>query len=959
MLEMKLPRRAAAGDGGQKTAEDEQGGGGVGGDSRLDKEAVFEWFGLRLSPARRLEFMCGLLHMCQPLELRFLGACLEDLARKDFHVLRDSESRANNPSDLGLLADVSDPVVRSKLLVSLSLLGSGNRECAGVLFRILSHAEPNPPGAGDEPDLDQMALLFTMASLHPAFPFHQRETLRAQLERVKKAAEEDGERRRRQQQQRVSTRNKVPKRGYLSPSTETRISDRAQSPLANQSQARTIQREAVYIEKIMLKGISRNRGDREYSFVVKWSDASSSSVTKTHQDLEDFLFKLPKEQAMEPFEKSILRLLSHGDRQECRDLEHILREKFQSAPLAFRQRGLICSFFQRDTSGSSFSHCKCALCGHHSRPGGLTLFFFSTAGSHPKYLTSLLSPLSLHSTKNVQGDSWRLPQVEYNGVADKRRKAPMTKLNPEPCEAAAQQHTAQEQWNSLPVSRTRAWPPGGGREKSKKGEDRVAVVPNGVMKTALLPLVKQAAGKGRGRDVCGETSSEGYSSPSSPQHDGHESLESEDDKDRDTDSTSDDLGKGAAETLSRKAIGGTAVATVRPMIPAAQREGPSHLESPRNAAEFSQLAFVQPMTYMMQNGAGKLSSDCEKPHLEPTLLTTKAAHLSGPPPANPVLQPLVQRFRTAPPPPNSESTVHQPPMGAISVIPPSSAYMSPLQPAYLGSDSTEPHIKCPPLPTSLPLPYSLPGTSAVVPPPGAAAMSTAGQAQSVPPPVVPTHTPGPAPTPSPALTHSTAQSDTTSYINSTTSGSSAGGPSQQQQGGPPQQGGCGACGCRGSCGSIHTPSYCYPPQVARQVFSIQPFIHLPSLCGGSYLSQAAQGSGATQLPFFPASPSPYAGAPLLHTPSDHMLGAQTGYSLQQMPAFGRFYPPLFPSMGVLPGSGGTAAMKKSSSASCYNCGVSGHYAHECKQPSADTTQQGGFRLKFVTSQSSGGPDKAD
>lgn len=73
--------------------------------------------------------MYGLLHMCQPLEIRFLGSCLEDLARKEVHVFRDFEITANCQTDLALLKDVGDPVVRSKLLVYLSLLRSGNRMC--------------------------------------------------------------------------------------------------------------------------------------------------------------------------------------------------------------------------------------------------------------------------------------------------------------------------------------------------------------------------------------------------------------------------------------------------------------------------------------------------------------------------------------------------------------------------------------------------------------------------------------------------------------------------------------------------------------------------------------------------------------------------------------------------------------------------------------------------------------
>lgn len=207
---------------------------------QLDKETVFEWFGLHLNPAKRVEFMCGLLHMCQPLELRFLGSYLEDLARKDYHVLRDFEFRANSPSDLGLLTDVIDPVVRSKLLVCLSLLGSDSRECAGILCQILSHVDPalfyknyslppfrdhsvHPPcqdggvtGRTEQPcgvstndtaagALEQLALLFTMASLHPAFHFHQREMVRGQLDKIELAIEEE----RRQSQLRVNAQTTV------------------------------------------------------------------------------------------------------------------------------------------------------------------------------------------------------------------------------------------------------------------------------------------------------------------------------------------------------------------------------------------------------------------------------------------------------------------------------------------------------------------------------------------------------------------------------------------------------------------------------------------------------------------------------------------------------------------------------------------------------------------------------
>ncbi|KAM7332348.1 hypothetical protein ACRRTK_009056 [Alexandromys fortis] len=144
----------------------------------LQRDGVYRWFSELPSP-QRVEFLCGLLDLCIPLELRFLGSCLEDLARKDYHSLRDSEIKANNPADLGSLTNLTDEVVRSKLLVSLALLGSEQREAAGVLYRTLTHTDSiihnyglqlNEGRTGDE-----FLLLFTMASNHPAFSFHQKQ----------------------------------------------------------------------------------------------------------------------------------------------------------------------------------------------------------------------------------------------------------------------------------------------------------------------------------------------------------------------------------------------------------------------------------------------------------------------------------------------------------------------------------------------------------------------------------------------------------------------------------------------------------------------------------------------------------------------------------------------------------------------------------------------------------------
>ncbi|CAB1423001.1 unnamed protein product [Pleuronectes platessa] len=155
--------------------------------SCVQREGVYRWFS-SLTSAQRAEFLCGLLDLCVPIELRFLGSCLEDLARKDYHSLRDAEIRANNPADLSGLTNITDEVVRSKLLVSLALLGSDNREAAWVLYRTLTHTDTVINNYGlalnDGRTEEQFLLLFTMASNHPAFSFHQKQVLRQQLSQI-------------------------------------------------------------------------------------------------------------------------------------------------------------------------------------------------------------------------------------------------------------------------------------------------------------------------------------------------------------------------------------------------------------------------------------------------------------------------------------------------------------------------------------------------------------------------------------------------------------------------------------------------------------------------------------------------------------------------------------------------------------------------------------------------------
>ncbi|XP_008166845.2 zinc finger CCHC domain-containing protein 14 [Chrysemys picta bellii] len=285
---------------------------------RLQRDSVYRWFSELPSP-QRVEFLCGLLDLCIPLELRFLGACLEDLARKDYHSLRDSEIKANNPADLGSLTNLTDEVVRSKLLVSLALLGSAHREAAGVLFRTLTHIDSvinnyglqlNEGRTGDE-----FLLLFTMASNHPAFSFHQKQVLRQELTQIQNIMASTSKN---PSIPALSTMATYPGCHKVTPRSETPINSVSNSlENALHTSAHSIEESLpkrssgkhskVSVEKVEVKGLAHKKNERnvEYSFEVLWSDSSVTLVTKSSTEVTEFISKLSQLYPEENLEKFI------------------------------------------------------------------------------------------------------------------------------------------------------------------------------------------------------------------------------------------------------------------------------------------------------------------------------------------------------------------------------------------------------------------------------------------------------------------------------------------------------------------------------------------------------------------------------------------------------------------------------------------------------------------------------
>ncbi|XP_068243745.1 uncharacterized protein [Palaemon carinicauda] len=153
------------------------------------KDEVCQWF-KNNEPHHRLELLCGLLNMCLPLELKFISTCVEDLGKRDFHDLRETECKANSSDEISQLSTVLDDRTRSKLIVWIALLSPMNHTCSSLLYKILVEAQQTNNGTATETvnHVKELLLIYTMVLHHPAFTFEQKRYI-GELHRATKTLE--------------------------------------------------------------------------------------------------------------------------------------------------------------------------------------------------------------------------------------------------------------------------------------------------------------------------------------------------------------------------------------------------------------------------------------------------------------------------------------------------------------------------------------------------------------------------------------------------------------------------------------------------------------------------------------------------------------------------------------------------------------------------------------------------
>ncbi|XP_015223757.2 zinc finger CCHC domain-containing protein 14 [Lepisosteus oculatus] len=1030
--------------------------------SLLQRESVYRWFS-ELNSAQRVEFLCGLLDLCVPIELRFLGSCLEDLARKDYHSLRDAEIKANNAADLANLTNITDEVVRSKLLISLALLNSDNREAAGALFRTLTYIDSIINNYGlqlnDGQTGDQFLLLFTMASNHPAFSFHQKQVLRQELTQIQNIVNTTCSgavsltaantvttfTTTTTFSSRVSGCHCCHKVSHKDESAGSGRDEVLQTPAHSYEEtppkAPPGRHGKVNIERIELKTQAHRKSEKlaEYLFEVLWSDSTVSTVLKAAPDLTEFLSKLPQLFPDEDFEKLIPQLpgLDSAPDPDPRCLvslpSHVLKndqvKHFFSAPsVAQCPQSTNFAYVSQHKASSTAVRPICGVASVQpvfsgsgtnqpsphsyvtpfpSPPGGAVLSSAGVLAENPPP-SPALAPASNSPLPSLQPQ----PSPEQSGILDWLRKLRLHKYYPVFKQLTMEKFLAltEEDLNKYDLTQ-------GAKKKLKtqlelqnreKFEKKYVVsqfpVPtSGVARVTPtshigpVPPIHTSSSTELRMEVepCPQpfprdsSSSSGYSSsPSSPRValSRDEAFDGMEDSHRRTESLLECPEKEKPAVLMNHFVAAGAARPTAQVLPV-QNDGNSssayHLPLPVPVLPVISSSVAPSRMLSSIRKPDRSGARMPPPVLSPLCLEERVKTLGLGSNVKTEKRFLSLSLEMSPLPPSVPSVLldsssspgthssfgmrskpgqegaMRPPPGLIIETstaptatsntvhhvsqPPLKLQVSPSLPADAGGlpiKSVPPAVVCPrAAPYSASAKANFSGVSGVpmAAVPGTYCSNSSAAPSSLQTTSISAHG-SPVPSSSPTLCP---LADNSSY--STASGSGI--QTSQQQ--PPAQSGCvcSSCGCSGNCGAYSTlptnyAGYFQHPFSGPSVFSL-PFLHFSPLCNNGYISPQ-QYSTSTGFSYPMVPPPMYNNS--LAPESMLSMSSQAGFVMPPMQNFMSGSAGVYQAQGMM---GSSSGHKKAGNISCYNCGISGHRAQDCKQPPMDSNQQGTFRLKYA------------
>ncbi|XP_050527462.1 uncharacterized protein LOC126897706 isoform X2 [Daktulosphaira vitifoliae] len=151
-----------------------------------------------LKSYERLWMMCRLQSHCLPIELRYLGTCLDNLSKRDIHVLKKLELEANDPANVSEVACkcICDKTVRAAVIKYLSVLNANSTKCSEIIYKALTDEKglerifKSPKTFfNDKNTFEELMVLYTLAVNHPAFLFEQKTQLDSIFNCIKKEKE--------------------------------------------------------------------------------------------------------------------------------------------------------------------------------------------------------------------------------------------------------------------------------------------------------------------------------------------------------------------------------------------------------------------------------------------------------------------------------------------------------------------------------------------------------------------------------------------------------------------------------------------------------------------------------------------------------------------------------------------------------------------------------------------------